>query len=172
MAYVRGRAFGTTALSYQMTWRCRLGETETQFQFYNFPLSISQVRWRCWRKILTFHFLGWVKHRALTIKSDKSSGYDWFHTVLWPLTLFKTIDGMSQNMGLYSVSGRTSYRKISRSLGAARFRFKPFQSLWNLTHRRHRYRDACQIPERYDHYNIQSHGFETRRDLTVISFTA
>ena len=34
--------------------------------------------------------------------------------------------------GLYSLSGRTSYRKISRSLEAARFGFKLFQSLWNL----------------------------------------
>ena len=34
--------------------------------------------------------------------------------------------------GLYSLSGKTSYRKISRSLEAARFGFKLFQSLWNL----------------------------------------
>ena len=34
---------------------------------------------------------------------------------------------------LYSLSGRTSYRKNSWSLEAARFRFRLFQSLWNLT---------------------------------------
>ena len=34
--------------------------------------------------------------------------------------------------GLYSLSGKTSYRKISWSLEAARFRFELFQSLWNL----------------------------------------
>ena len=34
--------------------------------------------------------------------------------------------------GLYSLSGMTSYRKISWSLEAARFEFKIFQSLWNL----------------------------------------
>ena len=28
-------------------------------------------------------------------------------------------------------------------------------------------RDACQISERCDHYNIQSHGFDTSRDLAV-----
>ena len=28
-------------------------------------------------------------------------------------------------------------------------------------------RDACQISERYDRYNIQSRGFETSRDLAV-----
>ena len=35
-------------------------------------------------------------------------------------------------LGLYSLSGKTSYRKISRSLEAARFGFKLFQSLWSL----------------------------------------
>ena len=34
--------------------------------------------------------------------------------------------------GLYSLSGKTSYCKISWSLEAARFGFKLFQSLWNL----------------------------------------
>ena len=34
---------------------------------------------------------------------------------------------------LYSLSGRTSYGKISRSLEAARFVFKLVPSLWNLT---------------------------------------
>ena len=36
-------------------------------------------------------------------------------------------------LGLHSLSGRTSYRKFSWSLGAARFGFRLFQSLWNLT---------------------------------------
>ena len=35
-------------------------------------------------------------------------------------------------LGLYSLSGKTSYRKISWSLKAARFGFKLVQSLWNL----------------------------------------
>ena len=39
---------------------------------------------------------------------------------------------MSYFQGLYSLSGKTSYRKISWSLEAARFGFKLFQSLWNL----------------------------------------
>ena len=39
----------------------------------------------------------------------------------------------STNQGLYSLSGKTSYRKISWSLEAARFGFRLFQSLWNLT---------------------------------------
>ena len=39
---------------------------------------------------------------------------------------------MAPILGLYSLSGKTSYRKISWSLEAARFGFKLFQSLWNL----------------------------------------
>ena len=35
-------------------------------------------------------------------------------------------------LGLYSLSGKTSYRKISWSLEAAGFGFKLFKSLWNL----------------------------------------
>ena len=35
-------------------------------------------------------------------------------------------------LGPYSLSGKTSYRKISWSLEAARFGFNLFQSLWNL----------------------------------------
>ena len=38
----------------------------------------------------------------------------------------------SSLQGLYSLSGKTSYRKISWSLEAARFGFKLFQSLGNL----------------------------------------
>ena len=37
------------------------------------------------------------------------------------------------HLGLYSLSGKTSYGKISGSLEAARFGFRLFQSLWNLT---------------------------------------
>ena len=36
------------------------------------------------------------------------------------------------HLGLYSLSGKTSYHKISWSLEAARFGFELFQSLWNL----------------------------------------
>ena len=37
------------------------------------------------------------------------------------------------HQGLYSLSGKTSYCKISWSLEVARFGFRLFQSLWNLT---------------------------------------
>ena len=45
----------------------------------------------------------------------------------------KLMSNMIVELGLYSLSGRTSYRKISRSLEATRFEFKLPQSLWNLT---------------------------------------
>ena len=54
-----------------------------------------------------------------------------------------------QFMGLYSLSGRASYRKISLCLEAASFGFKHFRF------------------SQYDHYNTQSRGFETSRGLTV-----
>ena len=46
----------------------------------------------------------------------------WFNSVI-----------AARHQGLYSLSGRTSYRKISWSLEAARFTFRLFQSLWNVT---------------------------------------
>ena len=42
------------------------------------------------------------------------------------------IEILSTLLGLYSLSGKTSYRKISWSLEAARLGFKLFQSLCNL----------------------------------------
>ena len=71
--------------------------------------------------------------------------------------------------GLYSLSGKMSYRKISWSLEAARFGFKLFQSFWNSAGTS---AAACQISERYDHCSIQSRGFETSRDLAVRRLTA
>ena len=76
------------------------------------------------------------------------------------------------SQGLYSLSGKTSYHKISWRLKAARFGVKLFLSLWILTGTRQQCcRDACQSSERYDHYNIQSVDFETSRDLAVGRFT-
>ena len=69
---------------------------------------------------------------------------------------------------LYSLSGKTSNRKISWSLEVARYGFRLFQSYWIWQAPRQQcYRDACQISERYDHCNIKPRGFETSRDLTV-----
>ena len=66
----------------------------------------------------------------------------------------------------YSLSGKMSYCKISRSLEVARFEFRFFQSLWNLAG------PSCQISERCNNYNTQSRGFETSRDLALRRFTA
>ena len=51
---------------------------------------------------------------------------NWFHS--WASTSWIEVV-----QGLYSLSGKTSYGKSSWSLEAARFGFRLFQSLWNLT---------------------------------------
>ena len=75
---------------------------------------------------------------------------------------------------LYKISGRAKYRKISWSLEAvwgSGLDFSNRFEIW-LAPRQQYCRDACQISERYDHYNIQSRGSETSRDLAVRCLTA
>ena len=76
------------------------------------------------------------------------------------------------HLGLYSLSGQTSYQKISWSL-EIRVEYFPIALKFN----RHlgssaAKPNACQTSERYDHYNIQSRGFETSRDLALRRLTA
>ena len=80
---------------------------------------------------------------------------------------------MNNVLGLYSLSVRPSYRKISRSFEAARFEFQPIDrsEIWQAP-RQQRCRDACQISEQYGDFNIQSRGFETSRDFAVRRLTA
>ena len=68
-------------------------------------------------------------------------------------------------LGLYSLSGRMSYRKMSRSLEvtSSELDFSSRPKIW-LAPRQHRSRAACHILERYDKDNIRSHVFETSRD--------
>ena len=68
--------------------------------------------------------------------------------------------------GLYSLSRRMSYRKISWSLEAMRFRFRLYShsEIWHAPWQQC-CRDAYQILEWYDNYNIQSCGLETSWDL-------
>ena len=56
-------------------------------------------------------------------------------------------------------------RKISKT-GDSDLDFSN-RSVIRQARRQQRCREACQISERYDHYNIGSRGFETSRDLTV-----
>ena len=96
-----------------------------------------------------------------------------FHKILVWDAFWMDIHCCKSSHGLYSLSGKTSYRKISWSIEAARFRFRIFQSLWNLTGTlAAALRDACQISERYAHNNIQSRGFQISRDLAVRRLTA
>ena len=52
--------------------------------------------------------------------------------IIWPSYTPNAI-WSDKILGLYSLSGKTSYRKFSWSIEAARFWFRLLQSLWNLT---------------------------------------
>ena len=69
--------------------------------------------------------------------------------------------------GLYLLSRWMSYRNISWS----RLDFFNRSEIW-LPPRQQCCRDACQIAERYDYYNIQSRGFEASWHLAVRRRTA
>ena len=66
---------------------------------------------------------------------------------------------------LYSLSGRTSYRKMSWRREISYYTFPIAQKL-------DRRRDDCNISKWYDNFNTQSRGFETSGDLTVRRLTA
>ena len=64
-------------------------------------------------------------------------------------------------LGLYSLSGKTSYRQISWSLEATSLDVAMVVSLWNCC------RGTCQISEQLEKFKPESRGFETSRDLAV-----
>ena len=71
----------------------------------------------------------------------KGIGKKRFHTdqsevcllMAWHRHVMRHPYGQGLNLGLYSLSGWPSYRKVSWSPEAARFGFRLFQSLWNFT---------------------------------------
>ena len=75
--------------------------------------------------------------------------------------------------GLYSISGKTSYRKILQNLEDLRFGLDivDLSEIWQAPQQQCCW-DACQFSEQYDHYNILFHGFETSQDLVVWCLTA
>ena len=61
--------------------------------------------------------------------------------------------------GLHSLSSKTSYRKSEASKPRdSGLDFSNCSEIWHAPQQQC-CRDVCQISERYDHYNIQSHGF-------------
>ena len=72
-------------------------------------------------------------------------------------------------LGLYSLSRRTSYRNISSSLEGLDLFNRC--DIWQAPRQRC-CQDACHISERYNHYNAQVNGFETSQYLTVRRLTA
>ena len=67
------------------------------------------------------------------------------------------------SQGLYSLTGWTSYGKISWSLKVMRFKFWFFYDYEILQS----CQDACKISEWNNHYNTQTCSFKASRDLTV-----
>ena len=53
--------------------------------------------------------------------------------------------------GLYTLSGKTSYREISKPRDSG-LDFSNRSEIWQAP-RQQRCRDACQISERYDHFD-------------------
>ena len=92
-----------------------IGKLITSYARLNHIVVIVVIIWLTQSRILTVTHLHW--HHL--------SENFYFH-MYWP-------NEGRHNLGLYSLSGRTSYHKISWSLKAARFGFRLFQSFWNLT---------------------------------------
>ena len=67
------------------------------------------------------------------------------------------------DQGLYSLSGWTFYRKISKPRDSG-LDFPNGCEIWKGP-RQPCCRDACEIAELYNHYDIQSRGHETSRGL-------
>ena len=99
----------------------RLTRTNDYFKVNLIYWSFTRWLWSTWsyRNICTFADLD--KSVFYFQKQDDGSPDHDVHVIV-----------LSHPQGLYSLSGKTSYRKISWSLEAARFGFKLFQSLWNL----------------------------------------
>ena len=124
------------------------------------------------------------KYLYIMVQSAHASSYEWaistdsvfecvwmFHGSVRSHTSCLTSDigyGGSEwgqpipRQGLYSLSRRPSYRKISWSLEATRFDVIMIVPLCNLTTSRQRcWRGACLMSERLEKFKPESRGFET-----------
>ena len=99
------------------------------------------VQIMAWCHQATSHYLSqWWPRSLLPYDITRPEWVKWsvkwfmgnFKLSCWDLDLPMTC-AMSPVQQLYSLSGKTSYGKISWSLEAARFGFRLFQSLWNFT---------------------------------------
>ena len=76
-------------------------------------------------------------------------------------------------LGLYSLSGRSitaRSREVSKPRDSS-LKISNCSESW-LAPRQHLCRDACEISERYNHYNNQSRSFETSWEMAVKRLTA
>ena len=74
------------------------------------------------------------------------------------------VSGVGSTLGLYSLSGKTSYHQISWSLEAAKLDVAMVVSFWNLT-------GTSAALLRLEKFKPESRGFETSRDLAVRHLT-
>ena len=83
-----------------------------------------------------------------------------------------TYNGSYRTVSIHWADGRLTARsrKISKPRDSSLDFSNRFES-WQVL-RQQGCRDACQILQRYDHYNIQARGFETSSDLAVKRLTA
>ena len=138
----------------------------------------GETRWRCVKIVVLWSFMDslcrvrnvilvFIFPRCFTTREINTT-----ITLSWALkqfvtqvhTLFSICLKMTTKTGLlgyHSLSGWTSYRKISWDSGVD---FSNRSEIWQAP-RQQRRRDACQIAEWYGNYNIQSCGFEASRDL-------
>ena len=97
--------------------------TTARWHVNNGPLSSL---WGGWDARVTLMTGPWMRMRH-------DGHYTWQRCDYTFSDMRNTYQWLAARLGLYSLSGKTSYRKISWSLEAARFEFRLFQSLWNLT---------------------------------------
>ena len=126
-----------TTLLHTFSWMKML-EFRSKFHWSSFlrvQLTKFQHWFRSWLDTdqATSHYRnqGWLDYRRIYV----SLGFNEFklHTTRDRWASLQYLMTVCNMQGLYSLSGKTSYCKISWSLETARFGFGLYQSLWNFT---------------------------------------
>ena len=102
------------------------------------------------------HIPGW-KYCFLSILERSSCNLKWSSTYLVP---FVVVCFFNRKLGLYSLSGWMSHSLAARSIEVSKPRDSGLDIFQLLC------RDACQISEQYEHYDIIARGFEISADFT------
>ena len=102
----------------------------------------------------------------------------WFKTLSIPLWRHCSVYGthtwrvVNIYLSIHYADGRFTVRscEVSKPWVSVLY-FSNRSEIWQAPQQQ-RCRDACQISERYDHYNIKSHGFENSPDFAARHLTA